>query len=222
MTTYVLGVGFSHDASGVILRDGLPIVGIIQLERITRVRYDSDFSQLPYLVDYLLDSAGISFSEIYAVGEYIPYIHDLDMLKVSSLDLGAARVFLHVNHHLAHACSAFAPSGFGDATVLVVDGNGDPHFDSLDDWILEGPELKHKLSRTLHPADYEMAPRYETESIYEFRRDDYGLLERRTMKFGRRVSSTGRWADALGIGLHHGEVASILFGSMHAAGTVMA
>lgn len=30
-----------------------------------------------------------------------------------------------VEHHLAHAASAFHPSGFDEAAVLVVDGSGD-------------------------------------------------------------------------------------------------
>lgn len=49
--------------------------------------------------------------------------------------------FVHVDHHLAHAISAYAFSGFDDAAVLVLDGRGAWEATSL--WHGSGGRLEH-------------------------------------------------------------------------------
>src|SRR5690348_13667391 len=49
--------------------------------------------------------------------------------------------FVHVDHHLAHAISTYAYSGFDDAAVLVLDGRGAWEATSL--WQGRGGRLEH-------------------------------------------------------------------------------
>lgn len=50
------------------------------------------------------------------------------------------RKFLAVPHHLAHAASAFYPSGFGEALILVSDGMGEVH--SMTVAVGQGTEIR--------------------------------------------------------------------------------
>lgn len=220
MTQWVLGLGFSHDASAYLLADGEPVVGV-QLERLSRRKHDEGTARGHLLIEYVLGTAGITLSQLDKIGVHAPGLHLADQLKVGGLDLSAENV-VHVGHHLCHAYSAFGPSNFDSAVVVVIDGNGDPYYESDADVFKSGPERKkhlEELSRT--PPDTSIPPRFETESIYRFDRSGGELLRRGYMQHGRRFSSTARWTDILGIGLNYGEVASWLFGSRHSSGKVM-
>jgi carbamoyltransferase len=54
------------------------------------------------------------------------------------------RRLVRVPHHLAHAASAYLPSGFDEATVLVADGSGETESITLFDGA--GPDLRHLRS----------------------------------------------------------------------------
>jgi len=218
VSDYTLGLGFSHDASAVLLRDGIPVVGV-QLERITGRKHDGDRSGAGALLDYVLGAAGISLDDVSVIGAYVPYVGVVDDLRLGPLDLAEPRV-LHVSHHLAHAYSAFGPSPFEAATVLVVDGNGDALFGDQGDGVRTGPEYAAAVS-ALGDQDLSVAPGFETETAYAFSRDGWEVLFKNTMRFSRRTTSTGRWTDLLSVGLDYGQVAEWLFGSRHAAGKVM-
>lgn len=218
MSDYTLGLGFSHDASAVLLRGGMPVVGV-QLERITGRKHDGDRAGAAALIDYVLGAAGIALDDVSLVGAYVPYVGVVEDLQLGPLDLSEPRV-LHVSHHLAHAYSAFGPSSFEEATVLVVDGNGDALFGDQGDGVRTGPEYAAGIAE-LDAQDLSVAPRFETESAYAFSRDGWEVLFKDTMQFSRRTTSTGRWTDLLGVGLDYGQVSEWLFGSRHAAGKVM-
>jgi carbamoyltransferase len=220
MTTWVLGLGFSHDASGYLLADGEPVAGV-QLERLTRRKHDHRLSQAKLLVDYLTTCAGVLLRDIDAIGVSAPYLTSSDQLRAAPIDLTAPNV-LHVGHHLAHAYSAFGPSSFEDAAVVVVDGHGDAYYERNEDMLLPGPERTRQLDRVdAAPPDTRIPPRFEAESTYYFTRSGTQLLKRAYLQFGRRISTTYGWADTLGIGLNYGDVATWLFGSRHASGKVM-
>jgi len=124
-----------HDASAVLLRDG-EVVYAVEEERLTRKKHTGSFPSLA--IRSCLAQAGLSLDEVdaIAVGEQGgsgPY-QDPDLsaaevartLRASGLtrtDL-THRVHL-VEHHEAHAMSAWYPSGFDDALVMTMDGFGD-------------------------------------------------------------------------------------------------
>lgn len=210
--TAVLGIGLSHDASACLIVDGKMVAGI-QLERLTRIKHDGSQARASLMIEYVLDAAGLELGDLDMIGVYLSYTFDQSKQYVGPIDLTSERV-IHVSHHLAHACSAFGPSEFGDAAVLVIDGNGDPTQDSLSDVIMTGPEYKETLdSRELGRLS-DHAPRYETESIYHFSRTGHKLLDRVTMQYGKRL-------DGIGIGMNYAQAAMWLFRDIHAAGKVM-
>lgn len=124
-----------HDASAVLLRDGT-VVCAVEEERLTRNKHTGSFPSAA--IASCLARAGVSLDDVdaIAVGEHGgtgPY-QDPDLsapaiartLRASGLtraDL-SARIHL-VEHHVAHAMSAYYPAGFDDALVLTMDGFGD-------------------------------------------------------------------------------------------------
>jgi len=134
-------VGFSdsvHDRCACVFRGTEPLVAIEE-ERLTRQRFGLDFGhfdrrdasvfakldldggsgddhgwKIRRLVDYCLAAAGIAESDVSLwIGNSLH----------TAFPLYDRAVFL--NHHLAHASSAFFGSGAAQAAVLVIDGYGD-------------------------------------------------------------------------------------------------
>src|SRR4051794_40501654 len=133
---WILGVSASHNGAACLLK-GDSIVVAVQEERLTRhKRHRVEGAKSALCVAYCLDYARIA-------------VHSLDMVVLGcqepkdsikndlflnpQLRLAARRVpALHVSHHLAHAISAYATSGFNDSAILVVDGMGSPWQDLSD------------------------------------------------------------------------------------------
>lgn len=115
----ILGLGgSSHDFSACLLIDG-EIKYAIEEERISRIKHSLDVGNKLFrcrAVDYLLEAASLSIDDIdHIVGNdiidpryYIKYNHRINL----------------INHHLAHAASAFYCSPFEEAAILVIDGFG--------------------------------------------------------------------------------------------------
>lgn len=110
----------AHDG-GACLMIGNKIVGAIAEERISRKKYCGGYSNA---VKHLLKQANIS-------------IEDVDIVAVSSYGCEArlenigelgfpekCRIELVPSHHLSHACSAFYPSKYEKALILVADNEG--------------------------------------------------------------------------------------------------
>jgi len=125
---WVLGINASHNGA-VCLLHGDQIVAAIQEERLTRIKRQRIYGASPaFAIAYCLKHAGIDAG-------------DLDLVVISTLgrsgdaanDVGRNWLLRtpqtgvqveRISHHLAHAISAFALSGFPDSAVLVVDGRG--------------------------------------------------------------------------------------------------
>jgi len=115
--TYILGVHTSHDASACLLRDGEVAVAI-EKERLTRSKHANAACSgglLP-IIDYCLQAEGISLEEI-------------NQIVVCDIGNLTGQKVIHprevrIGHHLAHAWAAVGLSGYRDAAVLVVDGEG--------------------------------------------------------------------------------------------------
>lgn len=134
----VLGINnfASHDPSASIVTDKngkIEFVAIAE-ERLSRVKRPhfspvrsikycmdffsvKDFSQIDLVVmDYVFDKCLVDTAKYYRKLEY-------DYIK-TKLKLDFSKVIYVESHHLAHAFSAFYPSGFEEAAILVVDGYG--------------------------------------------------------------------------------------------------
>ena len=150
---YVLGLSaFYHDSAACLLRDG-EIVAAAQEERFTRKKGDSSFPQ--NAIEFCLKQEGIAPGDLTLVGYYDKpllkferiletYIgvaprgfssfvqaaplwvkEKIHMEKQIRKGLGYSGEILYAQHHESHAASAFFPSPFEEAAILIVDGVGE-------------------------------------------------------------------------------------------------
>ncbi|MEC7583924.1 MAG: carbamoyltransferase C-terminal domain-containing protein [Planctomycetota bacterium] len=132
---YHLGINMGHDRSAAVVKDGEIVVAIEQ-ERLDRIKHSVGFMlqspgamgqiQVPgESIAYCLDHLGLRMGEMASITANMPGVDMAPqiMRSKSSQDV-AAQVRTIPSHHLAHAYSAFWPSGFEEALVLVVDASG--------------------------------------------------------------------------------------------------
>jgi carbamoyltransferase len=150
---YILGISaFYHDSAACLIKDG-EIIAAIEEEKLSRIKHDFSFPKRA--ITYCLEEAGISANELDYVGfyekpflkferileSYLHYVpHGLSsFLKVIPLwlkqkllikdlirkELPYQGEILFVEHHQAHAASAFFPSPFEKAAFLTMDGVGE-------------------------------------------------------------------------------------------------
>jgi carbamoyltransferase len=135
---YALGVNLSHDRSACLLSDTGDIVAIAE-ERLDRVKHSCPqdrlnrwFTVVPRnSVQYCLHARGIDFEDLDAVVFCNAAMIGGNAIRNLSVADCAVQMpwsphshLATVNHHLAHALSAFWPSGFEEAAVLVADKGG--------------------------------------------------------------------------------------------------
>lgn len=135
-----------HDSAAALVIDGEFVVGVAE-ERISRRKHTGDF---PIgAVRACLDWAGLEpgqLDEVAHAFDYQPYraLYALDPISaelyrdVLSREAFASHVaralpglgrdrIAHVDHHLAHAASAYLTSGWDECLVIVIDGMGEAH-----------------------------------------------------------------------------------------------
>jgi carbamoyltransferase len=135
-----------HDSAAVLLVDGEVVAGAAE-ERFSRKKHTGDF---PIgAIQYCLAAAGIRANDIDEIAhgfDYAPYraAFLLDPISAEQYDQVfspeklMAQVNRHlpgfpldrvqpVNHHLAHAASAYYTSGWDECLVVVIDGMGEAH-----------------------------------------------------------------------------------------------
>ncbi len=153
MVKYILGIScFYHDASACLLRDGI-VVAAAEEERFTRKKHDTSFPK--HAIEFCLSTAGITAAELEYVAFYekpflkfervlhqhlamfprswktftssLPsWFHEkLRVPKYVRKDIGYDGDILFVDHHLAHAASAFLCSPYDEAAIVTVDGVGE-------------------------------------------------------------------------------------------------
>ncbi|WP_411150220.1 carbamoyltransferase [Streptomyces sp. A30] len=134
----MLGLGgpYYHDASACLVVDGR-IVAFAEEERFSRRKHHKDSRSCAVAAAYCLSEAGITLAEVdeIAIAFNPTWPEPSDTCTDGELiaELLDPALFGHhrpgqvtvIEHHLAHAASAFHPSGFDEAAVLVVDGSGD-------------------------------------------------------------------------------------------------
>jgi carbamoyltransferase len=135
-----------HDSAAALVVDGEFVAGVAE-ERISRRKHTGDF---PIgAIEATLAQAGVELADVDRIVhafDYEPYrpLYSLDAVskelyaEVLSREAFAARVRLalpafpgervgHVDHHLAHAASAYFTSGWDECLVVVIDGMGEAH-----------------------------------------------------------------------------------------------
>jgi carbamoyltransferase len=151
MAVHVLGFNCTHDAAAVLLRDGVPVAAVEE-ERLSRVKHH--FGMPERAVAECLAAGGVGIDAVDRVAFYmdaglwlrffgghflrnlpgsLAYAKRRPALWRSFLGVerrfrrafGYRGPFHMVEHHAAHAASAFYPSGFDEAAVLTVDGAGE-------------------------------------------------------------------------------------------------
>jgi carbamoyltransferase len=135
-----------HDSAAVLLVDGELVAGAAE-ERFSRKKHTGDF---PIgAIQYCLSAAGIKANDVDEIAhgfDYTPYraAFLLDPTTAEQYDQVFSRENLlskvaqhlpgfpgdrvqQVNHHTAHAASAYYTSGWDDCLVVVIDGMGEAH-----------------------------------------------------------------------------------------------
>ncbi len=218
---WVLGLNkYDHDVSAVLLRDGVPFLGIAK-ERLTREKNDGGLPEVA--VGYCLKNAGIRFDDVKRVvqNSYALHVPELEqdlLSRTHGVHLpDAERALLPrsplfrnpeavtISHHLAHAYSAFAVSPFDEGAVLVVDGVGSHRRDVTE-------ELP--AGDTGHPADR------ESESAYVFRGTEIRAVRKSWMPATPGVLSDD-FTKFGGLGAVYSRVAEYVFQHWNKCGEVM-
>jgi carbamoyltransferase len=138
--------GFAkHDSAAVLLRDG-EILAAIEEERLNRIKHSNCFPARAIRrcldkhkltlsdIDHIVtnhEEVGLSFQAKHAYLENAAREQPSDgrqliaSLFAREFGVDVTSKLRFCKHHLAHAWSAYAPSGYDSSLVLVLDGDGD-------------------------------------------------------------------------------------------------
>jgi carbamoyltransferase len=134
-----------HDSAAVLVRDG-EVLAAIEEERLNRIKHTNCFPALA--IRYCLDRHNLTLNDIDIIATNNDETWADIQVKLYFLETQAAKRRLDgrsfiastferefgidvtkklrfCGHHLAHAWSAYEPSGFTNALILVLDGDGD-------------------------------------------------------------------------------------------------
>ncbi len=140
------GTDLLHDAAAVLIRDGEVVAGIEE-ERLNRIKHTNKIWHKS--VEFCLNQAQLELHQLDQIAIYVsePFLDEslkqLRLVKPEMAEVADGRamyqylfkrefdidlprdIFTFVNHHLAHAATAYYMSGFDQSLVLTVDGSGD-------------------------------------------------------------------------------------------------
>lgn len=153
VSMYILGIScYYHDSSACLLKDGL-VVAAAEEERFTRKKHDAGFPL--HAIDYCLEKESLTIKDIDHIAFYEKPLLKFERVLSQHLEMfpWSMKTFISsmpgwfsektriiptirkklqytgdvifANHHLSHAASAFFPSPYKRAAVLVVDGVGE-------------------------------------------------------------------------------------------------
>lgn len=154
---YHLGINLGHDRSAAIVKDG-KIEIAIQQERLDRAKNSIGFLhqslgdckniQIPHAaVQYCLRKCNIGINDLSSVTANMPGIdYSEDILQNTFSRELSDKICVIPSHHLSHAYTAYWPSGFDEAIILVVDASGSTDQEGLTEsyslYIAKGTEIK--------------------------------------------------------------------------------
>lgn len=160
MNKIAMGISTGHNRGAAITVDG-EIKVAISNERITRIKTDHS-QELPVeSMQYCIDTLGITYNDIdvfvYNITEPVNTA-TRDFTKITGQPLSKLKF---IPHHIAHAFSTFAASGYEEAAVVVIDAMGSVYNDTtpIKDW--------YKLDESELEEGQEWAEGY---SIYQFKK----------------------------------------------------
>jgi carbamoyltransferase len=143
---FELPSAFTHDGAAVLVEDGR-VVAAVEEERLNRIKHSNKFPVES--IRYCLKSAGARLGDVDRIAFYATEAYCNSLLSRIYLDepdvkapLDARTIMrallgrefgveveeeriVFARHHLSHAMSAYAMSGFEDSLVLAIDGYGD-------------------------------------------------------------------------------------------------
>ena len=132
-----LGINVGHDRSAAIASGGRILVAIEE-ERLDRQKHSPGLTktpngvslELPFLaIQHCLDALDIGPSKLASVTANTPGVDVGPRLAEASFQ--GVPILQVPSHHLAHAYSAWSPSGLDEAIVLVVDATGSTSTEGL-------------------------------------------------------------------------------------------
>ena len=134
----ILGIGgILGDAAAAVLKDG-ELVAAVEESKLARRPHRADHGDLPErAIQTCLEIASARPDQVDAVAVVRPLPEAGFHLRLRARFAGSRIVVL--DHHRAHAASAYYPSGFDDATVVTFDRAGDFHCGSR--WQARGTEM---------------------------------------------------------------------------------
>jgi carbamoyltransferase len=121
----ILGIGgILGDAASAVLKDGILVAAVEESKLVRRRTHWGGPNGLPeHSIAMCLELAGVRPEEVDAVAIVRP-IPESDLLLKLRAQFPHGRIVL-LEHHRAHAASAYYPSPFEQATVLTLDRGGD-------------------------------------------------------------------------------------------------
>jgi len=177
-----------HDSAAALIVDGVCVAAAAE-ERFSRKKHTGDFPAAA--IGYCLSEAGLAIEQVDEIAhgfDYAPYRMAYtakqykDVLSRESL---AGHVHTHfptfpaehihpVQHHLAHAASAFCTSGWDDCLVVVIDGMGEAHSASI-------YHARDNKLQKLHqiPANDSIGILYSLVTLhlgFDFNSDEYKIM----------------------------------------------
>jgi carbamoyltransferase len=134
----ILGIGgIGGDAATAVLKDG-ELVAAVEEAKLARRSHVEGGGGVPELsIRACLEMAGARAGDVDAVALVRPLPDHSFLLQMREL-FPASRIRV-IEHHLAHAASAYFPSPFDEATVLVLDRGGEYLCGSK--WRAKGTEI---------------------------------------------------------------------------------
>ena len=129
MTYNILAINPGHNGAAALVSDG-KLVGYIEEERITRLKYDGNpFRAIEYFAKkYIINELVICGTQPQGANQKMPWTNEdpytCYLRKIQGPDLKFTTMNIGSQHHMLHAASAFYNSGFDTATALIVDGSG--------------------------------------------------------------------------------------------------
>ena len=139
----VIGINRTQDGSICVLRDQ-QLICAIQKERLTRLKHDwgklGDLSNI-YKNIPTIDNPVDLVVECYSDDPEIKNLSSYHNEIASVLKFRKKSTIVRISHHLAHLYSAFYPSSFSTAAVMVIDCEGSPVRDFTESYPEQGRDM---------------------------------------------------------------------------------
>jgi carbamoyltransferase len=137
----ILGIGGTQgDAAAALLKDG-ELAAAVEQSKLVRRPHSGDIPQ--HAIATCLELGGVKADQVDAIAIVRP-LPETDFHLTLRAQFPNSRIVV-VEHHLAHAASAYFPSPFEEATVLTLDRGGDFRCGSR--WSASGTRLTLELEQ---------------------------------------------------------------------------